>query len=365
MKEQELREQVKNKLSMLLEALPMTGIKEDVPVGRGKRSSVVDMVAEVKMGPRARKLVFEFKQRGYPLELERGISFLEAIKADSPDIIPVLVAPFLSESSRRLLRSHGVNYLDLSGNSFIAFDNVLIYKEAPGNTQTIKKEGINIFADKASLIIRELMANPDKHYTVRELSKATLNSVGWTSEVLREIEDRGYLDRRHRQGCRLRRIQYLLSDWTDEYVFPGKSRMKNYFIKAESLEETLGSLRRLEMPAEVDYALTLHGGARLVAPFVQVNECHLYVSAHKDFERQADFFARELNLMERDEGGNLHILKPYYREGALYGSRRIEGLRVVSDLQLYLDLYRFPVRGGEQAQKVLEKSGFPDTRGWA
>ncbi len=263
-----------------------------------------------------------------------------------------------------LLRSQGVNYLDLSGNSFISFDNVLINKVAPANTQVPRKEGINIFADKASLILRELMVNPDKRYTVRELGRATGNSVGWISEVLGETERRGYLDRKHREGCRLRRIEYLLKDWSGEYAFPGKNRMKNFFIKSESLDETLGLLRRLKIPAEIDYALTLHGGARLVAPHVQLNECHLYVGANRDFEHQADFFVRELNLMERDEGGNLHVLKPYYRDSALHGARLVDGLRVVSDLQLYLDLYRFPVRGQEQAEKVLEKSGLPNTRGW-
>ncbi len=365
MRERELQEKVKANLSELFAGLPVVDVKEDVPAGKRRVGAVADMMVTVSIGSLTRKIVLEFKQRGYPLELERGVARLKALQEDAPDCIPVLVAPYLSESGRLLLRSHGMNYLDLSGNSFIAFDNVLIHKAAPGNTQATRKEGINIFAEKASLIIRELMTNTDKYYTVRELAEATKNSVGWASEVLGEIENRGYLDRRRRQGCRLRKMQYLLKDWSDEYAFPGRNRMKNYFIKSESLDETLGLLRRLKIPGEVDYALTLHGGARLVAPYVQFNECHLFVGARHDFERQADFFVRELNLMERDEGGNLHILKPYYRDSALYGARIVEGLRVVSDLQLYLDLYRFPVRGKEQAEKVLEKSGLPNTRGWA
>jgi hypothetical protein len=365
MKETELRERFRNNLDKLLEELPVYDIKYDVPLAKGKKGARADMIAAVRVGAVTRRLVFEFKQRGFPMELERGVANLKALTGHNPKYIPVMVTPFLSESGRQFLRSSGVNYMDLSGNSFLSFDNVLIHKKAPANAYVSKKEGINIFADKASLILRELIADPDRYYTVRGLAEATRNSVGWTSEVLREIEERGYLDRRLRQGCRLKRMQFLLNDWTDEYAFPGKNKMKNYFLKAESLSEILGIIRKLELPVEVDYALTLHAGAHLVSPFVQFNECHFYVSAQSDFEQQAEFFAAKLNLLELDAGGNLHILRPYYRKGAMYRARSIEGLRVVSDLQLYLDLYRYPSRGKEQAERVLERSGLKLEQGWA
>ncbi len=365
MKRAELREKFRSNLPHLLEELPIHDIKYEVPLTRDKEGARADMIAMVKIGTVTRKLVFEFKQRGFPLELERGIEQLKALTGHDPRYIPVLVTTFLSESGRQLLRASGINYLDLSGNAYLSFDNVLIHKQAPANAYVAAKEGINIFADRASLVLRQLMASPNRYYTVRGLAEATGNSVGWTSEVLREIERRGYLDRRLRQGCRLKRIQFLLRDWADEYTFPGKNKAKNYFVKAESLPEILGLMRVLEIPEDIDYALTLHAGASLVSPFVQFNECHFYVSAHKDFERQAAFFTAELGLLELDAGGNLHILKPFYRRGAMYGARSIEGLRVVSDIQLYLDLCNFPNRGREQAERVLEHSGLAGEQGWA
>lgn len=365
MNEMELRESFKSHLDQLLEELPVIDIRYGVPLAKGKRNAQADMIATVRIGSVTRKLVFEFKHRGFPMELERGVAQLKELTGGHADYIPVLVVPFLSESGRRLLRASGVNYMDLSGNAFLSFDNVLIHKRTPINAYVSRKEGINIFADKASLILRELTANPGRFYTVRGLAEVTRNSVGWTSEVLREIEKRGYLDRKPRKGCRLKRMESLLGDWTDEYAFPGKNKLKNYFVKAESLPEILGVLRDLEIPEEVDYALTLHSGAHLVSPFVQFNEGHLYVSAERDFEGQAAFFADNLNLMELEAGGNIHILKPHHRRGAMYGARSIEGLRVVSDLQLYLDLYHFPGRGREHAERVLEQSGLKREQGWA
>jgi hypothetical protein len=48
-------------------------------------------------------------------------------------------------------------------------------------------------------------------------------------------------------------------------------------------------------------------------------------------------------------------MMPYYKHSVFYDSREIEGLWVVSDIQLYLDLYRHPVRGREQAEHLYAR----------
>ena len=46
---------------------------------------------------------------------------------------------------------------------------------------------------------------------------------------------------------------------------------------------------------------------------------------------------------------------PYYRVSAFFDRQEASGLPVVSDLQLYLDLYDYPLRGREQAEQILER----------
>ena len=46
---------------------------------------------------------------------------------------------------------------------------------------------------------------------------------------------------------------------------------------------------------------------------------------------------------------------PYYRVSAFFDCQEAAGLPVVSDLQLYLDLYDHPLRGREQAEQILER----------
>jgi len=48
------------------------------------------------------------------------------------------------------------------------------------------------------------------------------------------------------------------------------------------------------------------------------------------------------------------LLQPY-DEGVLYGLQDIDGINVVSDIQLYLDLKSYKGRGEEAAQAVFEQ----------
>jgi len=52
----------------------------------------------------------------------------------------------------------------------------------------------------------------------------------------------------------------------------------------------------------------------------------------------------KLKLREAGKGFNLIFLLPYYKHSVFHGKERIGKLWVVSDLQLYLDLYNYPSR---------------------
>ena len=65
-------------------------------------------------------------------------------------------------------------------------------------------------------------------------------------------------------------------------------------------------------------------------------------------------------LKELKNGGNVCFIKPYYKNSVFLHKQDIKGFSVVSDLQLYLDLYHFPQRGREHADyllKVLKEKG--------
>lgn len=59
-------------------------------------------------------------------------------------------------------------------------------------------------------------------------------------------------------------------------------------------------------------------------------------------------------LRTRSLRGRLVLLAPYYSTSVWEGVRPIGQLPVVSDLQLVLDLWHYPVRGREQAEHLIE-----------
>jgi len=96
------------------------------------------------------------------------------------------------------------------------------------------------------------------------------------------------------------------------------------------------------------YAFTIHAGASLIAPFVRFNDVHFYIAS------DPEPWVHELDLHTVEFGGNVHLLRPY-DEGVFYRLRFPQGMAVVGNIQLYLDLYRYPARGREQAEFLREK----------
>jgi hypothetical protein len=66
-------------------------------------------------------------------------------------------------------------------------------------------------------------------------------------------------------------------------------------------------------------------------------------------------FIKELDLRSAPQGANLVLMLPYYKHSVFYDFQEIDGIRVVSDIQLYLDLYSYAVRGREQAANLFDK----------
>jgi hypothetical protein len=71
-----------------------------------------------------------------------------------------------------------------------------------------------------------------------------------------------------------------------------------------------------------------------------------------------DEILAELKLKEVTSGANVSLLIPY-DEGVYYGSEVFDAVRVVSPIQLYLDLKGYRGRGEEAAEALLERVILP------
>ena len=214
----------------------------------------------------------------------------------------------------------------------------------------------NIFADKASLVLRKMLQNPERKWVVRDFTGYEGISLGMSQEVLKAMEEKGYIER-VKKGPNsytiLTNQEKLISDWLKEYSFD-QNVMDTYYSANKNI---LNKFRKVFK--ENQYALTLHTGANLMTSFVRTEEIFIYMNL-KDWKKDILDIRQKLDLKELVRGGNIHLIHPFYKNSVFFNTQKIKGYTVVSNLQLYLDLYHFQPRGREQAEylnNLLEEKG--------
>ena len=85
-----------------------------------------------------------------------------------------------------------------------------------------------------------------------------------------------------------------------------------------------------------------------MAPFVRFMRFFSYIDG--DIED----IAKALQLKKVETGANVTLLQPY-DEGVFYRLQDINGINIVSDIQLYLDLKSYKGRGEEAAKAIFEQ----------
>lgn len=211
-------------------------------------------------------------------------------------------------------------------------------------------KGKNIFADKATIILRKMLSNPEKEWVTRDFTGVGGVSLGMAQGVLETMERKGYIERVKRgpdSYALLTNRDELISDWVTEYRFELNNVDTYYSPGKNILSKLKGYLKNKP------YALTLHSGANLMTSFVAIDQVYLYFYP-EDRDKGILELRQQLDLKKLVRGGNVHIIRPYYKISAFYGFQTIKGYKIVSNLQLYLDLYNFMPRGREHAQYLKE-----------
>ena len=214
----------------------------------------------------------------------------------------------------------------------------------------------NIFADKASLVLRKMFQNPEKKWVVRDFTGPGGVSLGMSQEVLKAMEKKGYIERIKKgpnSYAILTNQEKLISDWLEEYSFD-QNVIDTYYSANKNI---LNKFRKVLK--ENQYALTLHTGANLITSFVRTEDIFIYLNL-KNWKKDILDIRQKLDLKELVRGGNIHLIHPFYKNSIFFNTQKIKGYTVVSNLQLYLDLYNFQPRGREQAEhlrNLLEEKG--------
>lgn len=224
--------------------------------------------------------------------------------------------------------------------------------------KTLAPQERNPFADSASMLPRVALSSPAKAWGIRELSRMAGTSPALTILSLRQLQRVGLASRESPTEARFLDPVQLLRDWAAWYAM---KPVKYYRFSIDGVTDPNAILNllaksRARLPGP--WALTCMAGASLVAPFATFSEIHIHLPRADQLRRSWQDVLR----LTPNKLGPIHLIEPYYADSGTYGAQVVRKLPVVSEIQLYLDCYRYPVRGREQAEHILSQVLMPRWR---
>jgi transcriptional regulator with AbiEi antitoxin domain of type IV toxin-antitoxin system len=320
-------------------------------VGAKVGSQRADLLVRFKLGGEEQALLLEITSLGQPRQIREAITRLGELGAEMEGAYPVAVAQYISPQGAALLKRNGLGYLDLSGNCYLAFGNVLIEKEGKPNLRPSTRPLKSLFAPRATRVVRALLVEPGRLWRLDELAKASQVSLGHGHNVVKRLVELSWVDRGEQQRILLSKPADLLDAWVDAYTYR-LNEAATYFSPERITRRLVGEIARVAQEQGRRFAFTLHAGAALVAPNVRFPAIHCYL------EGDPEPVARALGLRPGEAEGNVHLLAPY-DPGVFHAPITKSGVPVVSLPQLYADLYHYERRGREQAAHLRrEAMGF-------
>jgi DNA-binding MarR family transcriptional regulator len=211
----------------------------------------------------------------------------------------------------------------------------------------------NIFETKATRVLRALLTKPQKEWTIRGLATEVNISPGYAHAVISTLIQYSYVTRTEKYRIKLTNPATMLRRWAAYHQYDRMNKFLEYYTFEREIDKFIKELASLK---NQNYALTVLTGAYLIAPHVRPVDAHMYVRSEED----AKALAENLSLQPIPKSGNVKLVVPY-DEGVFYNQQKVSisspktaEVNVVSDIQLYVDLYNYPSRGLEAAEHLYE-----------
>jgi hypothetical protein len=311
---------------------------------------VIDAVAP--NGARKIRLLVEVMGRVTP---QMALGVLARMKVSAGQGVPLLCCPRLSPRLQQLCEEHAVNYLDGAGNCRVAGPGLYVERRGLGKIRQ-ERPFVDLFATKASRIIRAMLSDPAKGWQVQQFARwESLDvSLGLASKVKQALLEQGFAVERDRL-LHVRNPDDLLKAWVENYR-PKVEQYPLYVMGDPAQAEA--AIAEWCLSNNIRFGLTEFSGAWRAAPAVRYQRSTIYVQGLDD-EAWANL-NKFSNAKRVDSGANVVVWQTY--DPAVFLGERPLGdptLKTVSALQLYLDLKQLHGRGEEAAQAVYESEIAP------
>ena len=312
-------------------------------------NQTADLLVKFRLGDQEHILVLEVSSLGQPRQIRAAVTKLTEIRRELPGAYPVAAAVYIGPASARILETHNLGYVDLSGNCHLAFGNIIIEKAGKRNVRPSTRPLRSLFAPRATRVVRVLLADPRHVWRLEALAKAAAVSLGHSHNVVKRLEDLAWVERDDNQRIRLGKPADLLDAWCDSYTYR-ENEITAFTVPERVTRKLLGDVARAATAAGLTYAFTLTAGLSLVAPQLRLAAVHCYLQG------DPAPLVKALGLRPTAEAdGTLHVLTPY-DPGVFSGVLEKGGLKIVSLPQLYADLMHYERRGPDQASHLRREA---------
>ncbi len=339
-------------LEATLEEIPAVELRS-ITTGPSEVSQQVDLLAYLTVFAREYTLVGEISHNGQPRYVRTtALSLRDQATRLKGQVVPILIARYLSPRSRAVCKEYEVGHLDLEGNVRLAFDGILVERQVASKPPTARRELKTLFKPKSAQVLRAMLHEPARAWRVVELANAADVSLGHVSNVRKALLDREWAQTSSR-GVSLTDPDALLNAWQETYAPPAGKQYRLYTpLHGRGLDE---AIRRAfhAMPPEGVAALGSFSAANWLAPYGRVSMQYFYAN-DAGFEHVRSI----LKASSVPKGENIVITVPN-DAGILSDTvRPTPDIACTSWVQTYLDLSIAGERGREAADQLRR------TRGW-
>ena len=361
LKNNEIAKQVESRLKGILEEVDSLRVPKaqhiSPVIGQAKELGIDLRIQLAGTLGKSWEIQVEAKSSGFPKQVSGAVFELKRAAGNTlggRKIYSAFAAPYISPEAAKLCREAGIGYLDLSGNCHLSFGSVHIHVEGKPNQYKPKREQGNLFSPKASRVLHILLQGPLKAWKVVDLAQASGSSLGTISTVRKELLKQLWAEDSE-LGVKITKPDAVLDAWAKADNWKRRTTVREYSVLVQDKDEVARKLKELFRGQE--FAFTQWYGALLRSPHTVSEVVTLYV---REFAEN-DLIQKELLARQVDGGGTLRLVEPK-DEGVFIGKHDLDGLPVVSDIQLYLDLIDAGMRGDEAARELRNWSEF--SGGW-
>jgi len=328
--------------------------------GRQQSDLGIDVVVNATVRGQDTLFLVEFKAYAYPRDVRDVVWRLKEVRDQlaaapgTPNVIAMLVAPSISENSRELLRQHGIAYWDTSGSLSLdlPWAHYLIDRPAPKQPERSLRD---VYQGSSAQVLHAVLLDPSHTWHLNELAERAEVAVSTAHKVCTFLERQLWMERAGK-GPRsvriLREPGALLDAWAAVHSLERYQHVR-FHRWARSRAELLNAVLPALAENDVEYALTLESGAALVAPYATPSD-RAWLVVSSSALSQLDAVAAQAGLRRVDEGERVTFLVTHDRSSLLF-RQQLDGVSVASDIQLYLDLWAWPMRGQEQARHLRQE----------